>query len=156
MFEARVTDFGYSTCYGDEDETIALLKSPPWHAPEYTYEGIKPAQARKMDVFSLGMLFLWFMFERYFCGDKALPEEIDWAAEYFNSEGHTPLEIIMERLKQDGYLVRLAHHFLMAEDDINAEQREGLKQFFSNSLAIASKSRQGSIRELLKSFNVTR
>lgn len=29
LFRAKVTDFGYSTCYGDEDETIVLPQSPP-------------------------------------------------------------------------------------------------------------------------------
>ena len=117
---------------------------------------MRPEQARKMDVFSLGMLFLWFIFEKYFCGVKPLPKEVNWAAEYFNYEGHNRLQKVLERLKQKEHLVKLAHHFLRAEGGIDAEQRRGLEHFFSTSLPNKLESRQKDVEQSLKLLNGTR
>lgn len=60
----------------------------------------------------------------------------------------------MERLKQKIYLVSLSHHFLMAEDNIDEDERRALAHFFTTSLIIDSES-QADIAESLKWFNVT-
>ena len=108
-----------------------------------------------MDVFSVGMLFLWFIFEKYFCGNKTLPEEVNWATAYFNYEGQNRIQVDIEGLKQKQNLVPLAHHLLRAEDGIDEEQRRGLGRFFSTCLTIDPESRQSDIEEALKLLNVT-
>ncbi|OCK78127.1 kinase-like protein, partial [Lepidopterella palustris CBS 459.81] len=64
-YTARVTDFGYSTRFANEDDLILVPKSWPWDAPEHHFDSYKPYQARRMDVFMFGMLCLWVMFEKY-------------------------------------------------------------------------------------------
>lgn len=61
VFFARVTDFGYSTIYTKPGDIIQMAKSSHWVAPEWHHRGFLPAQAKKMDVYSLGLLILWIL-----------------------------------------------------------------------------------------------
>ncbi|CAI4215618.1 unnamed protein product [Parascedosporium putredinis] len=63
-FTAKVADFGYSVYFSDADQGIKLAQSHPWYAPECNeYRRMKVQQALKTEVFSFGMLCLWFLFE---------------------------------------------------------------------------------------------
>lgn len=62
VFFARVTDFGYSTVYTTSGDLILMPKSLHWVAPEWHHRGFSPAQAKKMDVYSLGLLILWILY----------------------------------------------------------------------------------------------
>ncbi|KAG8528653.1 uncharacterized protein KY384_006340 [Bacidia gigantensis] len=55
--KAKVHGFGYSASYKSEDDLVKLPKSEGWQAPEYVECRIKPAQARKTDVFPFGLVF---------------------------------------------------------------------------------------------------
>ena len=59
---AKVIDFGYSTLFATDSDPIIVPYSPPWTAPEQHHRQILPAQARKMDAYSFGMLCLWLLF----------------------------------------------------------------------------------------------
>lgn len=58
----RISDFGYASVSDPSvEECITLPLSKPWTAPEHNFEPFKFEDARKMDVYSLGRLFLWFL-----------------------------------------------------------------------------------------------
>lgn len=59
---AKVSDFGYSTLFATEENLIFMPFSGPWTAPEYHHRGFQPSQAKKMDVYSFGMLAFWLLF----------------------------------------------------------------------------------------------
>ncbi len=61
-YRAKVTDFGYSSLFATDNDTITMPCSQPWTAPEQHHREIPPAQARKMDAYSFGMLCLWLLF----------------------------------------------------------------------------------------------
>ncbi|KAF2474367.1 kinase-like protein [Lindgomyces ingoldianus] len=117
-YTARVTDFGYSTRFAGEDDLVSVPKSWPWCAPECEHEKLKPIQARKMDVFSFGMLCLWVLFEKYL-------------------SGITPhmCKSILADLKQQDRLAMLAQQLVLAERDIETDKKKALERFFSTSLA---------------------
>ena len=58
----KVADFGYSTLTVGESGNVFLPKSRPWNAPEHHFGEFKVQEAKKMDVYSFGMLCLWFLF----------------------------------------------------------------------------------------------
>jgi serine/threonine protein kinase len=57
-YRATVTDFGCSTWFSNENDDIYMPISQPWNAPEHhsISSCYRPAQCRRMDVFSVGML----------------------------------------------------------------------------------------------------
>jgi hypothetical protein len=112
--------------------------------------GVRPAQARKMDVFSLGMLFLWLIFERYFSKAEPLPKGAEWASSSFEYEGKNRLRDILEDLKKQDHLVQLSHQLLIAENDLDLDKKQRLKHFFTVSLASDSNSREADIEQSLK------
>jgi hypothetical protein len=134
-YAARVTDFAYSTRIANEDELVIVSKSRPWNAPEHDRDEFTPAQARKMDVFSFGMLCLWVMFEQYLSGVTPLPKEAHWAKKYFHGKGERDLSIeILKDLKQEDKLVMFTGHLLMAEKDLDDDKKHALERLLSASL----------------------
>ena len=61
-YVVKVTDFGYSTLFTTDNDPITMPHSELWTAPERHHREILPRQARKMDVYSFGMLCLWLLF----------------------------------------------------------------------------------------------
>jgi serine/threonine protein kinase len=167
-----VIDFGYSTRFVNEDDFISVPKSWPWSAPEHDYDRLKPAQARKMDVFSFGMLCLWILFERCLSGIVPLPSEAHWAESYFQGKEKRDLsKRILEDLKQGDRLVMLAKQLVMAENELSNDTKQGdrlvmlakqlvmaenelsndtkqvLQQFFSMSLACNPNQRETDLKQ---------
>ena len=69
---ARLIDFGYSTFFADSDY-VRMPRSVPWAAPEWPENEITtPAAAKRMDVYSLGVLCLWLLFN----SEKLVSENI--------------------------------------------------------------------------------
>lgn len=70
-----ISDFGYSTIsdYGDDSASILLSQSKHWSAPEHTFEPVRFTDARKMDVYSMGLLCLWLLFYEQVSGSAKLP-----------------------------------------------------------------------------------
>ena len=166
---AKVHDFGYSTAYKHEDDLVKLPKSEGWQAPEFVDHRIKPAQARKMDVFSFGLVCLWLLFEPYFSGIKSLPSEADWAVPCFNSSlgqvehvfgrlksmERRERGLLKDRMQDKGAvepkhgLLLLAYQFLDAESGWSSEFRKDLNAFF-NSLDYDPSRRTGDICKLVR------
>jgi len=132
----------------NEDDFISVPKSWPWSAPEHDYDRLKPAQARKMDVFSFGMLCLWILFERCLSGIVPLPSEAHWAESYFQGKEKRDLsKRILEDLKQGDRLVMLAKQLVMAENELSNDTKQVLQQFFSMSLAFDPNQRETDLKQ---------
>ena len=61
-YAAKVTDFGYSTIFNNEDDIIRLPRSQYWTAPEWHHRGFTTSEAKSMDTYSFGMVCLWLLF----------------------------------------------------------------------------------------------
>lgn len=103
-----------------------------------------------MDVFSLGMLCLWVLFEKYFCGTTPLPQTASWANELF-AQTSNPYStgIILETLKHQDKLVLLAQQFLDAETTVKPEKMIALSQFLISALSCDSDRREASLQQLV-------
>jgi hypothetical protein len=143
-----VTDFGYSTRFANEDDLIPVPKSWPWHAPEHNRNKFTPVQARKMDVFSFGMLCLWVLFEKYFSGTTPFPQKAHWVERYYRDKRQRHLSKgILEDLKQGDELAMLALQLVMAEKDLDKDKKQALERFFSVSLACNPNERDSSLEQ---------
>jgi len=131
MYIARVTDFGYSTVYAGEDDLIQLTLTRPWNAPEHDRGGrsFTPLEAQLADNFSLGMLFVWILFEPYLSGATKLPPEVEaWAVGDFSESRD---EDTLADLKDAGTLFEFAQRMLSIEPTLDDHAKARLEEFLS-------------------------
>lgn len=154
-FTAKITDFGFSTRYLHDDDHIMLPESWPWYAPECReYPGFSPQQALITDVFSFGMLCLWFIFEKYLSGVLQLPGAVQSERTSYNCETkHRSLEFL-DDLKKRRYLTQFAGQLVMAETSLDAETRRMLECFFNGCLECDPQSRDINIQYSLNHMNI--
>jgi serine/threonine protein kinase len=154
-FTAKVADFGFSTRSAHDDHHIALPESWPWYAPEIReYPELSPQQAAKTEVFSFGMLCLWFMFEKYLSGVLPLPGAAQSARSSYIYKGEDRSLQFLADLKKEDSLTQLASQLVMVETDLDVESRQMLEHFFRGCLPCDPKSRDVDIQYLLKHMNV--
>jgi hypothetical protein len=126
-----------------------MPKSWPWNAPEHHFNRFTPAQARKMDIFSFGMLCLWVMFEKCLSGITTLPQEALWAEQYFQNKDEKYLsKRVLESLKHKDKLVLLARQLVLAEQGLDDDKKHALQQFFSASLVCEPDERAAGLKQL--------
>jgi serine/threonine protein kinase len=126
-----VTDFGYSTHFWAEDDLILLPRSWPWYAPEHSNQGVKPAQARKMDMFSVGMLCFWVLFEPFLSGSKPLPKDASLMEYYLKGKNGVDTSTkVLQELKQDDRLGVAAYELISVNPFLDISSKEALKLFF--------------------------
>ncbi|KAF1847231.1 TPR-like protein [Cucurbitaria berberidis CBS 394.84] len=137
LWVAKMTDFGYSARFQSEEQTVKLEgRSKPWDAPELTLgQRVIPKDARKTDIFSLGMLCLWTLYERYLSGIDQLPEDVALFVKECLPEapGKNHSKIFLEKLKSNGKLIAFATLLLVHQDSAHRE-RAMMEQFFQSSL----------------------
>lgn len=149
FYTARVSDAGYSTQWVNEEDRIKMPKSWPWYAPEHDRDRFKPAQARKMDIFSFGMLCLWVLFEKYLSGITPLPQDVSWAERYFQGKEKTHLsKNTLEDLKRGDELTMFAQQLVLAERNIDNDKKQTLERLFRTSLGCNPDERNASPGEL--------
>lgn len=152
-YTAKVIDFGYSTRFVSEDDSIAMPRSEPWCAPEHT-SAATPAQARKMDMFSYAMLCFWLLFEKSLSGITPLPK--DAAREVGQVFEAKRLYIslgVLGDLKRSDKLVQVAQALIRAQQDVDEEMKQDLQEYFSRSLA---RDAHGRTLRLTKSLDTVR
>ena len=132
----RVADFGYSTLTMGESGKVLLPKSRPWNAPEHHFGGFKAHEAKKMDVYSFGMLCLWILFGSCLSdfpqttAEGGVTELISFDVPSFHSR-----PTFLECLKNEGRLEYIANNLLGSTPGLDVECAIRLNEFFSLILA---------------------
>ncbi|RYP90028.1 hypothetical protein DL770_003873 [Monosporascus sp. CRB-9-2] len=153
---AKLIDFGFASWCGDAKDRVTLPRSWPWYAPECDeYPQLTSLEGQKTDVYSYGVLCLWFLFERFFSGLLTDPDKFQQRTTYSRAlEGaNSPLEILAS-LKSHQLLSRLAYELVAEEPSIQAQSKEMLQQFFSGSLAYDSTSRHPNMKAALAYLDI--
>jgi hypothetical protein len=99
---------------------IGMPKSIPWNAPEHDGQAFQASEAKKIDVYSFGMLCLWLLFEAKF--PASLPSSLGTPAD---KEQFVSFEDLLKSWKRD--LLRFAISLIGEHDR--------LSQFFYSTLA---------------------
>ncbi|KAI8628752.1 hypothetical protein F5Y19DRAFT_437112 [Xylariaceae sp. FL1651] len=155
FFSAKVVDFGFSTSYDGDNSQIMLGGTQLWLAPEATdYPHFTPAQAMKTDVFSFGMLCLWFMFEKHLSGILPLPHSLQTDGSPWDNEVENPSLRLLWDLKLEGCLTRYATQLVSAEASLSAKSKEALQRFFIGSLECDPQLRDCSIKDALHNLDI--
>jgi hypothetical protein len=127
VFGLKVTDFGYS-CYGSVDEDIVQLPcSQPWEAPEYHPRWFTLAAAKKMDMYSFGLLCLWLLFPGEVLKTHLGEINLDLAFGGQKGEPQEQLEI----LKHEGSILDSAMELLSRHSDLNEGICSRLRSLFN-------------------------
>lgn len=135
LYTAKVADFGYSVQLPQDSSHVVLPRSPIWHAPEIDHYGeFLPTQAIKTDVFSFGLLCLWFLFERQLSGVRPLPDEARSKGLSLDYEGSERALKLLEGRKKTHSLVQLANDLLFAESELDFDTKQRLSMLFSGCL----------------------
>jgi serine/threonine protein kinase len=155
FFSAKVVDFGFSTSYDGDNSQIMLVGTQLWRAPEAKdYPHFTPAQAMKTDVFSFGMLCLWFMFEKHFSGILPLPQTLQMDRGSWNDEVENRSLRLLWDLKLEGCLTRYATQLVSAEADLSAKSKQALQRFFNGSLECDPQRRECNIKDVLHNLDI--
>jgi len=127
-YVAKVSDFGFSPLVAGSS-AVDMPRTRPWYAPEWHHRGFTAADASKMDVFSFGMLCLWYMFHN---------------VEGFPSQGE------LEKMKFTGALLAIAEDSIQRSEELNAAQQINLCSFFRSTLGHEPSSRNEDLTCLLQ------
>lgn len=141
-FIPKVADFGYSSVDQGVEVPIYLPESYPWYAPElHDYPNFSLAQASTADVFSYGMLCLWFIFERYLSGNEPLPKmPAAIVMKYANSDEDASIKNLADLR---GYIspLELSDYLIAANTTLDSPSQLLLRQFFHGALALDPRER---------------
>lgn len=123
---AKLIDFGNSARYPDDSHEIEMYGSEAWAAPEYQSGALRnQSEGIEADLFSLGLLYFWLIFQRNIVGNPPAPSK---GAEKWIVE-----------MKSD--IQRCAEEFLEAES-LQIEQKRMLGYIFNSSLSRMPKNRK--------------
>ncbi|RBQ99950.1 hypothetical protein FVER53590_12516 [Fusarium verticillioides] len=138
-FTAKVADFGYSAWYASDDKHIVLPRSPLWHAPEIDeYPEFNLRMALQTDVYSFGLVCLWFMFYSYLSGNTPLPG-LDLSTPLLHSDNPKERSLqLLSRLKSSNNsnvsLSQLVEHVLCQESGLDLIFKNSILCFFQGCL----------------------
>ena len=149
---AKVADFGYSTCYAGPDDLISMPRSWPWNAPDcFRRGGARPIEAKKMDVYSVGMLCLWLLFQEFLLEETFSGQIADAADSTETSQACFIKQVLsLGRLKHEGNLLGFIRRQMTTTKGFQNEQMLRLDRFFLASLSPDSKGRTADLADLLE------
>ena len=104
-----------------------------------------------MEVFSVGMLCFWVMFEEYFSAKAILPHEALWVEQYLQNKGEKDRSReVLEELKNEDKLALLARQLVMTEQDLDDSKKQELQRFFSASLRCRPDERAADLKQVFR------
>ncbi|KAI0549989.1 hypothetical protein F4679DRAFT_544417, partial [Xylaria curta] len=143
---AKITDFGFSIRCSHDNARLVLPQSQPWCAPELDeYPEFTPEQARRTDIFSFGMLALWFLFDKGLLSNQF---ESPRSPDTYESKFRV-LEVL-KNMKQESSLLQLANHLITTEESLTLNTKQTLRRFFSRLLPSNPEDRYINIEDSLE------
>ena len=129
---AKLADFGYAG-WAINNKKNVLIKPPrsrPWDPPEYHHRGFTVLGARKLDVYSFGMLCLWFLSFDGPPGSYSVPTAVRGAQSWPFHDSKW-----LDSMKLENTLGDFASELVRSVKGLAANQRENLERFFLSALA---------------------
>lgn len=141
-YVARVADFGYSTRFCGEFDLIKMPKSRPWNAPEHHRREFHASKAKKMDIYSFGVVCLWLLFE----GNSSLPfnSQTSWTGGQFAS-----FKDVLKSQTDADSLLRFSIGLVEENGDFNRDMKTRLSHFFDCTLTSDPDKRSADLDRLL-------
>lgn len=143
-----LADFGFSRHGKTEDSFVQLTRSEPWDAPEWTHGRISLSDAKKMDMYSLGLLCLWLFFGNETLDFWDLPAATVHAA--FTRQDGQAFEEIQYRKRSGNHILMFAETLIENNATYSQEAKHGLRKIFALTLIEDPDKRHGSIEDIIR------
>jgi serine/threonine protein kinase len=118
-----------------DDDRVYMPRTRPWNAPEWHHRAFTTSDAIKMDVYSFGMLCLWFLFK--------------------DTEGY-PTHSHIDELKLNDTLPVLAQQLVLKTPGLSERQRSNLNSFFNVTIVRDPNGRIKDFRQLVQLLSQNR
>ncbi|GAB1317155.1 Tetratricopeptide-like helical [Madurella fahalii] len=142
-----VADFGFSSFATSCDELVRVSRSQPWEAPEWHTGECTLYNAKKMDVYSFGLLCFWLFFKGETLTELGLPSATVDSAFLQSNPSATDA---VQSLKRDGNsMLRWSLTLLQKRQDTAPRTRGCLQQVFQLTLARDPEARDVSLENIL-------
>ena len=143
---AKVADFGYAgwAIGNTENNVVYPPRSWPWNAPEHHHRGFAVPAAKKLDVYSFGLICLWLLFfDKSSLVDPGANHKdgSQWPLENFN---------ILDRMKHEDTLKDFACFQVSSVQMLCATQKAALVRFFLSAIVCDPEKRATNLQELIK------
>lgn len=126
-------DFGYS-CYGTEDEDeVQIGGTPLWSPPEHTGEEISVHSAKKMDVYSFGLVCCWILFFDIISIDRGVKPRAGQLSTSDHSRRHA--YVFLEKLKSLESPEEAISDIISRDPTITEQQSSLLQKFLTQVLS---------------------
>jgi serine/threonine protein kinase len=132
-FIARVADFGYST-FAEASTLVRLPQSWPWNAPEHHFRPFSISDARKTDIYSLGMLCMWLLFDAQLSKNfHPYSQELEAVSGSLSFTRNNEEDTLWSL--KDGDKIRfIAHDLVMSSKELGDIEKTNLSQAFHSIL----------------------
>ena len=144
----RVSDFGFSSIWAGPDDVIQVPMTEPWNAPEWHHRGFTFEEARKMDIFSFGLLSIWVVMQAH----ELEPELQDIRSLLFTAQGDWKIDVL-EDAKIDDSLVDTLTRTLARPGSTRIQEFSTLLEVFRRTLRSDVDVRDPSLSGVLSAFN---
>ena len=148
---AKVADFGFSTHFQGEQDLVKMSKSVPWNAPEHHYRHFNPSAAKRIDIYSFGLLCFWVVFGASLDALPLPPQTASDKGQFTSFEEHL-LELNLAECRMydsNNELSEWATWLVMESGDFKNGIDEKLAQFFNLTLAYKPEERCIDFEQLL-------
>jgi serine/threonine protein kinase len=126
-YAAKIADFGYSCFDRIGNGRVYPPKSEPWCAPDWHHRGFSITIAKRRDIFSLGMLYLWVLLEHVLSQVSSDENIKDSSTPFQNS---TSAIGGLAEWKKRRCLPELADHILRRLGAVIEQDASSLRVFF--------------------------
>jgi hypothetical protein len=149
--QIKITDFAFS-CFGLQDDGPGKVsRTEPWDAPEWHHRHFIFKDAKKMDIYSFGLLCLWLFF-RYELMDELGPDATVGRA--FSGQDQAEMAKL-QALKQDGdALLDCALRLVKQSHDLDEDVRNRLLKAFPLTLISDPNKRASNMESLVDALCV--
>ncbi|KAK4182090.1 hypothetical protein QBC35DRAFT_550149, partial [Podospora australis] len=166
-YRAKVADFGFAARFqrspdgSDDVYRLRLPISVPWNAPEQDRlaREFVLQEAKDIDVYSLGLVCLWLLFEPFFSGEQPAQDEDPMTDSGVKQEITVDLDLsatsrptldALVDLKISNELQMCACELLSKERSLSPRITSCIQAFLVSSLSRAPLDRQGSLERFLE------
>jgi hypothetical protein len=127
---------------------VRLTRSEPWDAPEWSHAQVRLADAKKMDVYSFGLLCLWIFFHDEFLENWGYPSISLGRA--FSLDDTLAFEDLQYRKRTGNHILHLAQKMTDQHETYKPDTKARLRRVFALTLEDAQEARAGTIEDLAK------
>ena len=139
----QLTDFGFSSFAASDDTLVRVSRSEPWEAPEWHMRDFTLAKAKKMDIYSFGLLCFWIFFRDQTLVEFGLPSATVHSA-FLGTDPEATAAI--QALKKEGdSMLHWALKLLQGRQDLTDRIRSCLEQVFKSVLVNDSEARHATM-----------